>query len=170
MGDVHLPLIFHSMVQPDASLFEYLLSFNGIDLNPILRKSPMSKCVDPVKSGMTLLHCLYAVIGGSLNGKFDMSRLKQLLSHDDVDINGGLDLPSSQGVMSPLYTTLISPIRFDSDFDVVKAFVEAGADAGPALSVASSSDYDIERGFATTLPHLNERMRRFIEKSGFAVL
>ena len=172
IGEVELPLILHSMVQEDACFFEYLLSFNGIVLNPILKMCPMTDNVFPDGLGMTLLHCLHAVIGGSLNGKFDLNRLKQLLSHDDVDINRGLEDTTFQEVITPLYTTLTSPIKFDSDFDVVKIYVEAGAEVDRALSVASSREYDrrfeqgFEQGFGMTLPHLNERIMRPIRNDG----
>jgi hypothetical protein len=168
--EVEVPLILHSMVQEDARFFEYLLSFNGIVLNPILKRCPMTDNEFPDGIGMTLLHCLHAVIGGSLNGKFDLNRLKQLLSRDGVDINRGIDFTRFQQGITPLQTTLTSPIKFDSDFDLVKAYVEAGANVGPAFSVASSAEYDrnYERGFKMSLQFLNERMRRFIniENSG----
>ena len=157
-----LPLILHSMVQPDIRLFQYLFSFNGIDLNPVLRRSPMTDDVLPDGTGLTLLHGLNFIIGGSLNGKFDMRRLKQLLSHDDVDINGGPDQ------VPPLYGTLVSPIRLDSDLDLVKAYVEAGANAGPAFTAASSREFENVLGqvYATTLTFLNEKLRRAVSTSG----
>ena len=162
MGDVHLPLIFHSMVQPDASLFEYLLSFNGINLNPFLQRNPITGEVVPAESGMTLLHCLNFIIGGILNGKFDMNRLKQLLSHDDVDINRGREVitPLGQEVRTPLHDTLRANMKFDSDFDLVKTFVEAGANVDRALSAASSQEFEerLEKNFRNNLGFLSERM------------
>jgi hypothetical protein len=154
------------MVQPDASLFEYLLSFNGIDLNPILQISPMSDRLLGERPWKTLLHYLYAVIGGSLNGKFDMNRLKQLLSHDDVDINRGPG--EGEEVKSPLYATLLSPIRFDSDLDLIKAYVEAGAKVRFALSIASSAEYNqnFEEIFTREKPYLKGRVLRAIGNAG----
>ena len=166
--DVELPLILHSMVQEDARFFEYLLSFKGIDLNPLLRKCPIM-AESAVPEYGTLLHYLHAIIGGLLNGKFDMNRLKQLLSQDGVDVDRGPQVPAlGPEVITPLYAALCSAIRFDSDFDLVKAYVEAGANVGPALSVASSREFDqgFGRGIAANSRFLYLRVRRAIANDG----
>ena len=95
-----------------------------------------------------------------------MDRLKILLSKDGVDINEGPPFPTdAERNLTPLYWLCCTAIRFDSDFDFLRAFVEAGADVDFTLSIVSSEGFEmqIERGLAITLQNFREvcRSRRF---------
>ena len=157
IGDVRLPPIFHGMVQPDKSIFEYLLSFDGVLLNPNIDRCPITDVAAP--SNTTLLHYLNQIVGVVLQGSFDVSRLKILLSQEKVDINFGPLFPAETSGenaperISPLYALFCSAIKFESDFDIVEAFVDAGADVDFPLSVASSTGFHrgLQRGLEMTL-------------------
>ena len=157
IGNVRLPPIFHCMIQPDKSFFEYLISFDGVLLNPNLDRSPITDAAAP--SNTTLLHYLNQIVGLVLQGSFDVSRLKILLSQDKVDVDFGPPFPDEalgENVperISPLYSLFCSAIKFESDFDIVEAFVDAGAGVDYALSAASSSGFHrgLQRGLEMTL-------------------
>ena len=157
------------MVQPDERIFEYLLSFDGINLNPIIDRCPITN--EAVLSNSTLLHYLNQIVGLVLMGNFDVGRLKTLLSQDGVDINYGPLFPDGtlgENVperISPLYALFCSAIKFDSDFDIVEAFVNAGASIDFTLSVASSS------GFHRGLPlGVEMTLRSYRDSPRFAAL
>ena len=165
LGDVEVPLIFHSMIQPDEKIFEYLLSFDDINLNPIIDRCPITNEAAP--SNITVLHYLNQIVGLVLMGKFDVSRLKTLLSQDGVDINYGPLFPDGtlgENVperISPLYALFCSAIKFDSDFDIVEAFVNAGASVEFTLSVASSPGFHqgLQLGVEMTLRSYRDNPR-----------
>ena len=170
IGDVNLPPIFHSMVQPDEIIFKYLLSFDGIDLNPRLHYHPISGRAMEETSGTFFLHHLSQVVGAILQGKFEMSRLKSLLSQKRVDVNSGPLFPAGAGGdaperLPPLYCIACSAIKFDSDFDIVEAYVESGAVIEYTLNIASSPGFasGLHRGVAMTLETFRPRFSASLE-------
>ena len=91
-----------------------------------------------------------------------MDRLKIFLSNDGVDVNEGPPFPTNAARnLTPLYSLFCTSLKFDSDFDFVRAFVEAGADVDFTLSIASSEEFEMqfERGLLMTLQSIRETYR-----------
>ena len=80
-------LLFHALAQPDQRLFDYLLSLQGIEANPVLEHS--IKGQDIRDFGTTLLHEIPSFAGYSLlDEEIDLiSRLRRILEREDVDVN-----------------------------------------------------------------------------------
>ena len=80
-------LLFHALAQPDQRLFDYLLSLQGIEANPVLEHSLRGQDIRDV--GTTFLHEMSSFAAYSLlNEEIDIiSRLRRILEREDVDVN-----------------------------------------------------------------------------------
>ena len=80
-------LLLHALAQPDQRLFDYLLSLQGIEANPVLEYSLRGQ--DLRDLGTTLLHEMSLLASYPLlDEEIDLiSRLRRILERDDVDVN-----------------------------------------------------------------------------------
>ena len=80
-------LLFHALAQPDQRLFDYLLSLQGIEANPVLKHSLRGQ--DIREFGATLLHEIPSFADYPLlDEEIDLiSRLRRVLEREDVDVN-----------------------------------------------------------------------------------
>jgi hypothetical protein len=80
-------LLFHALAQPDERLFDYLLSLQGIEANPVLEHAINGQHIRDV--GFTLLHEMSLLANYALlDEKIDLvSRVRRILEQEEVDVN-----------------------------------------------------------------------------------
>jgi len=80
-------LLFHALAQPDQRLFDYLLSLERLEANPVLEHSLDG--FDIRSAGCTLLHEISLFASYSLlDEEIDLIlRLRRILKREEVDVD-----------------------------------------------------------------------------------
>ena len=129
--DNGMPLLVRALVHPDARLFEYLLTIDGLDLNPTVDSS----LYIPIFSGMyitlnrskPMLHALTKdIITDALNDTdLDVMRIKQLLDKGS-DVMNAEDRHGNTPLWHIVHTD--SDESFSrNDLMLAKCFLDSGA-------------------------------------------
>ena len=132
--DNGMPLLVRALVHEDASMFEYLLSLEDIDLNPVIHSSFHL----PIFNGMyislnrskPMLHSLTQdIITDALrDAELDVMRIKQILDQGrDADVTNAEDRHGN----TPLWNIVNSSSHEKSfsrnDLMLAKCFLDSGA-------------------------------------------
>ena len=85
-ADFHesMPLVVHSLLQPDKDIFLYLISVENFEANPVMKRAPLLR--------RTLLHMLPDIVNhDTFIRNLDLDKVELILQKDEVDVDS-LDL------------------------------------------------------------------------------
>lgn len=126
-----MPLIVHALAKPDSSLFQYLLSVEGIEFNPVLKYDEDGD--DMSESRCTLLHRIHRIAKRDLGGKLDIHRIEALIRQRGVELEVRDFFNDTPLICIAKASNEMKKI----DYELVKVYLEAGAEPGESFILIS---------------------------------